>query len=279
MNTASLPVSVGIIGYGSMGSALAKAIARIEPACGRFSLCVLARSNRKAAAEAARDIVFVDSLQELVDRASLVVIAVMPEDVEQLTRDIVACLPADAQPRDKMLISVAAGVPLALLSSIAGEKLAVARVMPNTLVEVGRGLFGVCLTPEVAVEQKDRIDSLFGGLGKVVHVPEEAMNAFTSLAGCGPGFLFHIMDGLCEAGVSVGLSRENSRIIAVELMGGCARLAEVTGKHPVILREQGTSPAGMTIAGLNLLDRTGVRGHLIEAVKTARDQGKVMDTQ
>ena len=103
--------------------------------------------------------------------------------------------------------------------------------------------------------------------------------SFTSLAGCGPGFLFHIMDGLCEAGVSVGLSRENSRIIAVELMGGCARLAEVTGKHPVILREQGTSPAGMTIAGLNLLDRTGVRGHLIEAVKTARDQGKVMDTQ
>ena len=279
MNTASLPVSVGIIGYGSMGSALAKAIARTESVRGRFSLCVLARSNKKTAAEAARDIVFVDSLQELVDRSSLLIIAVMPEEAEQLTRTIVACLPADAKPRDKMLISVAAGVPLALLASIAGEKFAVARVMPNTLVEVGRGLFGVCLTPEVAAEQKDRIDSLFGGLGKVVHVPEEAMNAFTSLAGCGPGFLFHILDGLCEAGVSVGLSRENSRIIAVELMGGCARLAEVTGKHPVLLREQGTSPAGMTIAGLNLLDRTGVRGHLIEAVKTARDQGKVMDTQ
>ena len=134
-------------------------------------------------------------------------------------------------------------------------------------------------SPEVAAEQKDLIDSLFGGLGKVIHLPEEAMNAFTSLAGAGPGFLFHIMDGFCEAGVSVGLSRENSRIIAIELMGGCARLAEVTGKHPVLLREQGTSPAGMTIAGLNLLDRTGVRGHLIEAVKTARDQGKAMDAQ
>lgn len=279
MSTASLSASAGIIGYGSMGSALAKAMARTEPVRGRFSLCVLARSNKNSAAEAARDIVFVDSLQELVERSSIVIVAVMPEGVEQLTRDIVACLPADAQPRDKMLISVAAGVPLALLSSIAGDKLAVARVMPNTLVEVGRGLFGVCLTPEVAAEQKDQIDFLFGGLGKVIHLPEEAMNAFTSLAGCGPGFLFHLMDGLCEAGVSVGLSREASRTIAIELMGGCARLAEMTGKHPVLLREQGTSPAGMTIAGLNLLDRTGVRGHLIEAVKTARDQGKTMDAQ
>ncbi len=279
MNTASLPACVGIIGYGSMGSALAKAIARTEPVCRDFSLCVLARSNRKRAAEEARDIVFVDSLQELVDRSSLILVAVMPEEVEQLARNIVACLPAGAQPRAKLLISVAAGVPLALLSAIAGGKFAVARVMPNTLVEVGRGLFGVCLAPGVAGEQKELIDSLFGGLGKVIRLSEEAMNAFTSLAGCGPGFLFHIMDSLCEAGVSVGLSRENSRIIAVELMGGCARLAEVSGKHPVLLREQGTSPAGMTIAGLNLLDRTGVRGQIIEAVKTARDQGKAMDVQ
>ncbi len=277
MNTASLPVPVGIIGYGSMGSALAKAIARTEPLRGGFSLCVLARGNKKRAVEAARDIVFVDSLPELVERSSIIIVAVMPEGVEQLARDIVACLPAGARPRDKMLLSVAAGVPLPLLASIAGEKLAVARVMPNTLVEVGRGLFGVCLTPEIDAKQKDLIDTLFGGLGKVVHLPEEAMNAFTSLAGCGPGFLFHIMDGLCEAGVSVGLSRENSRIIAIELMGGCARLAEVTGKHPVLLREQGTSPAGMTIAGLNLLDRTGVRGHLIEAVKTAGERGRIMD--
>ena len=279
MTTASLPASVGIIGYGSMGSALAKAMARTESVRDKFSLCVLARGNRKQAAEAARDIVFVDSVQELVDRASIILVAVMPEGVEQLARDIVACLPAGTHPRDKMLLSVAAGVPLALLSSIAGEKFAVARVMPNTLVEVGRGLFGVCLTPDATAEQKELIDSLFGGLGKVIHLPEEAMNAFTSLAGCGPGFLFHLMDGLCEAGVSVGLPRESSRIIAIELMGGCARLAEVTGKHPVLLREQGTSPAGMTIAGLNLLDRTGVRGHLIEAVKTARDQGKAMDAQ
>ena len=275
-NTDSRP-AVGIIGYGSMGAALAKAMARTEAARNGFSLRVLARSNRKKAAAEAPDIAFADSLQELVTRSDILLVAVLPEHVEQVVRDILPCLPREDWPREKLLLSVAAGVTLAQLGSLAGEKLAIARVMPNTLVEVGRGLFGVCHGPDLSDKQKGMIASLFGALGTVIPLEESGMNAFTALAGCGPGFMFHIMDSFCEAGVSAGLTRENSRAIALELMGGCARLAEVTGAHPVLLREQGTSPAGMTIAGLNLLDRTGVRGHIIDAVLTARDQGRAMD--
>ena len=269
--------AVGIIGYGSMGGALAKAMARTEAARDGFSLRVLARGNRQKAVAEAPDIAFADSLQELVPQSDIILVAVLPEHVEQLVRDILLCLPRETQPQDKLLLSVAAGVTLPQLCSLAGDRLAVARVMPNTLVEVARGLFGVCRGPNLSDRQKDMIASLFGALGKVIYLEESAMNAFTALAGCGPGFLFHIMDSFCEAGVSAGLTRENSRAITLELMGGCARLAEVTGAHPVLLREQGTSPAGMTIAGLNLLDRTGVRGHIIDAVLAARNQGKAMD--
>lgn len=268
------PTRVGLIGYGSMGSAMARAISRSEELRACFSLCIYAKNKQQGGEQG---MVFAGTLSELVSDSDIIIVAVRPEQVEGVAREVADLLPETGRPHRKLLISLAAGVTLDFLREQVEDKLAVVRVMPNTLVEVGKGLFGLCWGSDLSTERKDLVLKLFNGVGSVTEFDEDKMNAFTALAGCGPGMLFHVMDSFCEAGVSVGLTREASRPIAVALMAGCGILAESTGRHPVILREQSVSPAGMTIAGLNHMDRTGVRGHLIDAVKIALKQGEAMD--
>ena len=271
-------VSIGLIGYGSMGSALANAMLRSEKLRKAYSLHVYAKSAQ-ARAEASPEIVFTETMQDLVLACDCILVAVRPEQMQGVVSEIAGLLPAAGSAGRKLLLSVAAGITLKNLRQWAGNNLGVIRVMPNTLVEVGQGLFGFCAGPEVSHEEKEMARALFNDLGTVVAIDEHNMNAFTALAGCGPGFLFHIMDSLCEAGVSTGLDRKTSQTIAAALMRGCAEMAIQTGRHPVLLREQATSPMGMTIAGLNHLDRTGVRGHIIDAVCAALARGNHMDAE
>ncbi len=278
MSVAFPLASVGVIGFGSMGAALAEGIARSQELGKWISLCVYARGERKTVNEK-YGMHFTQTLQELVTNSDVIIIAVRPEQVGGVVRDVALCAAGDDQADRRILVSIAAGVPLSHLVGWAGAGFSVVRVMPNTLVEVGKGLFGFCALPGLPSRHKEIVQALFGALGRVIELDESAMNSFTALAGCGPGLVFHIMDSLCEAGVSVGLTREAARAMAAELLDGCATLAKATGRHPVLLREQGTSPLGMTIAGLNHLDRTGVRGHLIDAVKAACERGKSMDRE
>ena len=261
-----------------MGSAIARAIARSHELEKRFSFQVYAKKQQQTADDG-QVIFFSQSLQDLVSACDIIIVAVRPEQVAGVVRDVVQGLTDEKALPRKILISVAAGVTLDSLRSLTRNAFAAVRVMPNTLVEAGRGIFGLCSSPDLAEEHKSLILTLLKGIGTVVELEEQQMNAFTALAGCGPGFLFSIMDSLSEAGVSVGLSRESSLSIAKSLMAGCGILAETTGRHPVTLREQSTSPAGMTIAGLNYMDAQGIRGHLIEAVKVACRQGEAMDLE
>ena len=280
MNARFSLTSVGLVGFGSMGSAMARAMAGSRDFLKRFSLCIYAKKRPEDGGNE-QELLFTSTLRELVCESDIIIVAVRPEQVEGLLREMTDLMAGNELSCRKILVCVAAGVPLERLRGLAGKNFAVMRVMPNTLVEAGKGLFGLCAgrpeSGQISAGEMDLVRDLFGGLGTVVEIDESAMNAFTALAGCGPGFLFHVMDAFCEAGVSVGLGREASRSIAAALMEGCGALAAVTGRHPVILREQGTSPAGMTIAGLNHMDRTGVRGALIDAVKIAAEQGERMD--
>lgn len=265
-------ISIGIIGYGSMGSAIANAIINSEMLKNIFSLSVYSRDKTTGLNSAMN---FTNSMSDFVKDSDIILIAVRPEQVEEVVLNVVKNYKIECT--NKILMSVAAGITLDFLQNLAGNKFSIVRVMPNTLVEVGKAVFGLCTQKNITISQKDIILSLLNGIGTVVELDERDMNAFTALAGCAPGFLFHIMDSLSEAGVSVGLSREISLTISRSLMTGCGILAETTHRHPSILREKNTSPAGMTIAGLNYLDTNGFRGHLIEAVKIAYNQGKSME--
>lgn len=271
--------AIGIIGCGSMGMALAQAFLKSRPSTGNSSLCVCVNKDEQKRALDSLGITSTFDLSDLVARSDVLVLAVRPEQVHQILEKVLTLAPAPTEAGKKILISLAAGVTLSSLASLAGETFDVVRIMPNILVQVGKGIFGLCVSPGVSSDNVQRIRNLFEAIGCVVEFEESKINAFTALAGCGPAFVFHILESLAEAGVSVGLNRKESLLIATALLDGCASLASLTGTHPALLREQGISPAGMTIIGLNHLDRVGVRGHLIDAVKMALEQGKLMDKE
>lgn len=272
-------ISLGILGCGNMGGAFARGILAHETLSAAFSVVVHDPNERAMAAmrEIGAEIAF--SASELAERAEIIMLAVKPQYVPGLLAEIAPVL-SEGDGGSKAALSIAAGVPLQKLREGVGGACPVVRVMPNILVEVGQGLFALCFDREgapIGEAHKLAVRGLLAGLGHVVEMEEDKINAFTALAGSGPAYVYYFMDSLAEAGVSIGLTREQSSLLALGLVKGSALLAESAGAHPAILREQVSSPAGTTIAGLNHLDRNAVRGHVIDAVTAAYKRALEMD--
>ena len=140
----------------------------------------------------------------------------------------------------------AAGVTLHDLRDAVQGRCHVVRVMPNTPALVGAGVFGIQEDPALPKDVFAMILDLFGLLGSTIVLPEKKFNAFMALVGCGPAYVFHFMDALAEAGVTMGFTRQEALELVTQLVLGSAKLAALPGSHPAILREQVCSPAGGT---------------------------------
>ncbi|MDR3176191.1 MAG: pyrroline-5-carboxylate reductase [Desulfovibrio sp.] len=264
--------TLGIIGYGNMGRALALGVSGNERLNREFALAVYEKNPAAAAAAAASGIFCAQTAQDLAGDADFVLIAVKPRHVGDLLREIEPKLQ-----KDQLLLSIAAGVSLDFLREHSKGRCPAARIMPNTPALVGRGIFGLCFGPGVPEKKQEAVRGLLKELGLLIEVDEGRMSAMTALSGSGPGYVFHFLESLAEAGVSVGLDRADAAAIALELLRGSAEMAAQSGLHPAILREQVASPAGTTIAGINLLDRGGARGLLVDAVRAAYDRSLEME--
>lgn len=267
------PLTLGCIGYGNMGRALCLGVAGNPELRAAFPLLVYERwtSGRDRAGNDGMPLA--QSAAELARRADIVLMAVKPEQMETALAEI-----APELGPEKLLLSVAAGVTFARMAELTGGRVPLARVMPNTPALVGEGIFGLCPGDDAPETMRAALRRLFSGLGLLIEIPESKMNAFTALSGSGPAYVFHFLESLAEAGVSVGLDRESSRAVALKLLRGCAKMAEESGLHPAVLREQVSSPAGTTIAGLNHLDRLGARGALVDAVRAADARGRELES-
>ena len=145
--------------------------------------------------------------------------------------------------------------------------------MPNTPVLVGAGVFALCFDdPTLDGERRDFVRSVIKPLGQVHELPEKLFDAFTSIAGCGPAYVFYVMDAIVEAGVNLGLPRNQTTDIVKALFSGSAKLAEEGGLHLAELREMVTSPAGSTIRATMHFDRMAMRGVIVDAVREAYDR-------
>ena len=272
MNTHASPRTLGIIGFGNMGRSLAAGVRQNPGLAAAFPLLVYEANAATARSAEEAGFPLATGPEALAAGADIILLAVKPDQVGAVLRDIEAALSPD-----KLLLSIAAGISMDFLSAGISNRCPVARAMPNTPALVGQGIFGLSMGPTVPAPLQESLRALFNGLGATVEIAESKMHAFTGFSGSGPGYVFHFLESLAEAGVTVGLDRENSRRIALGLLRGCAALAEQSGLHPAVLREQVSSPGGTTIAGLNVFDRNGVRGHIIDAVLAATGRSREME--
>jgi pyrroline-5-carboxylate reductase len=254
---------LGFIGVGNMGSAILRGLSRR----GDLELWGYDAYPAKAG-ELARDIglKLAGSARELAQACDYVVLGVKPQQVEAVLADLRPVLAPDT-----CLLSIAAGVTQASLGEYSGGVCPVVRIMPNTPAMVGAGVYALCFEDSRLTQaQQDMIRSLFESIGTVHVLAEKMFDAFTAICGCGPAYVFYFMDSLVEAGVQVGLSRDQATGMVKALFEGSVKLAQESPLHLAQLREMVTSPAGSTIVATTHFDRQAVRGTIIDAVIAAK---------
>lgn len=263
---------MGCIGCGNMGTALLKGFA--SRLCDdEWRLACYNRSPEKMMALKEHGMEATANTLELASLADLIILAVKPGQVPEVLREIKPQLTAD-----KTVISIAAGIGLATLRSLAGKHCALARTMPTTTALVGRGVFAFCFDDAnfSRLRQLELLE-LFDLLGYCVELPEKRFTEFSALIGAGPAYVFAMCHALQQAGLSLGFPAELSRRMIVELFAGCAELAARQPKNFMQMRNDVCSPGGLTIAGVNELDRKAFTGIMVDAVTAAKDRGREME--
>ena len=201
--------------------------------------------------------------------ADVVVLAVKPQALDALLTQV-----APALDSRKLVISVAAGVPIAAIERRLGAGARIVRAMPNTPSLVGAGACAISPGAHATEADLELAQTLFGAVGITTVVEEGLLDAVTGLSGSGPAYIFLIIEALSDAGVKVGLPRYTALKLAAQTVLGSARLLIETGAHPGQLKDQVTSPGGTAIAGLHTLEAGGLRTTLMDAVEAATRRAK-----
>jgi pyrroline-5-carboxylate reductase len=264
--------TIGFIGAGNMGSAMIK---------GLIAKDIVSASNinafdiQESLLTGLRDELGINtafgSNNELVQASDIVVIAVKP----QVLKDVLVALSDDLM-ASKNVISIVAGVPMAFYENVAGKKFPLARCMPNTPALVNAGVTAVAFNDLCESEFKADTMKILGSIGNVHEVPEKHLDAVTGLSGSGPAYVFYFIDGLIDAGVRMGLPRDLARALVLDTVAGSTKLVKETGKHPMVLKDQVTSPGGTTVDGLQALDEGGFRASIVKAVEAATKKSKTL---
>ena len=260
---------IGIVGAGQMATALAKGLIQsnfAKPEEIRASdINEAARENFKKTTEAEA----VASNTEVVADADLVILAVKPQFVPSVSKEVAGSVKQDA-----VVVSIAAGVRLDQLAQVYGNEAKLVRVMPNTPCLVGSGACGFAVNSNCTDQDVQMVATLLATLGLSSQVSEQLLDAITGLSGSGPAYVFEFIEALSDGGVRCGLPRNIATAFAAQTVLGAARMVLELGQHPAGLKDAVASPGGTTICGLHELERGTFRGTVMNAVvaATARAQ-------
>lgn len=213
--------------------------------------------------------------REVVRSADIVVLAVKPQILPRVLDEI-----ADAVTAEKLIVSVAAGVPIEAIEAHLHQRSRIIRVMPNTPALVQAGAAALVAGAHASEGDLGMARAIFDSVGVSVVLDDEGlMDAVTGLSGSGPAYIFVIIDALADAGVRVGLSRDVALALAAQTVLGAAKMLIETGEHPGALKDRVTSPGGTAIAGLHTLEQGGLRTTLINAVEAATRRSRELGEQ
>ena len=187
---------------------------------------------------------------ELPSRSDTIVLAIKPQDIDYVLKD---WKPAAAE--NHLIISIVAGIPSSFIEGRLKEGVRVIRVMPNTPSLLRMGCSGLAKGKAATEDDMKKALAVFEAVGTALEVKEQWMDAITALSGGGPAYLFLFAESLIEAGVRLGIPRPQSRILALQTIRGAAEMLLTTGEHPVVLRENVSSPGGTTLAALAELEK------------------------
>lgn len=259
---------LGVIGTGVMGRALLNAAIR----AGVVSAAEVITSDVSEACRVEAESLgceATDDNVQVVENAETILVAVKP----QVIRNVLGGVAEHFRP-GQLLVSIAAGVPIATLREAAGDAPNIVRVMPNICCTVGEAASAYAAGANVTEAQRRFVADLLGAAGEAVAVEERLIDAVTGLSGSGPAFAAVFIEALADGGVRAGLSREQAQKLAAQTVLGAARWVLENEGGPAQLKDLVSSPGGTTITGVAALEGRAFRAAVIEAVIAAAERAR-----
>lgn len=261
---------IGFIGTGNMGEALVSGLISSQSTHPENIICSDVSEAKLETIRQKYNVRTTTNNIEAIHASDIIVFAVKPQILASVLKET-----ADALDMSKIIISIAAGVPLAAIESCLNKKLRLIRVMPNIAAFVKESATAIA-----AGKNADKTDihvakAIFDSIGKSIFIEENAlMDAITGLSGSGPAYIFLMVDAMADAGVKMGLSRQDALFLSMQTVLGSAKLLLETKEHPGQLKDRVTSPGGTAIAGIHTLEKGGLRTTIINAVEAATNRSR-----
>jgi pyrroline-5-carboxylate reductase len=205
---------------------------------------------------------------EAVGNADVVVLSIKPQVFPTVLPEL-----APALARDPLVISIAAGVPLAAIEAWLGANVRVVRAMPNTPALVAVGATAIAAGARATDDDMRIAEAVFSAVGLVKRVEERFMNAVTALSGSGPAYVYLLAEAMTEAGIAAGLPAEVAAALATQTVAGAGKLLGQSSDPPATLRRNVTSPGGTTHAAIEIFEAGALRELVTKAVLAATKRG------
>lgn len=265
-------MKIGFIGTGNMGSAIIKGLV-VSRFVSEKEINIFDLNDEKV--KKISEKYNVNSLQneaKIVENSEIIILAVKPDIYSSVLEKI-----KDKMGKNKIILTIAAGVNISDVENIIGKDKKIVRTMPNTPAQVMEGMTAVSFNKNINSEEKETIFGLLNSFGKSIEIEEKLMHVFTAISGSLPAYVYMFAEALSDGGVLEGMSREKTYKIIAQAIKGSAEMMLKTGKHPGILKDEVTSPGGTTIEALKVLENGNFRGTLINAVSKCTEKSKKMN--
>lgn len=268
---------IGFIGTGNMASAMIGGI--INSGARKAQEILVSDASAKALEnleEKYPGVQLFSSNIELTQKSKILILSVKPHIYGPVIEEI-----RDHIHKDTIIVTIAAGVTLSRMAKLLNphgdeDPFKVIRTMPNTPALVGQGMTALCPNDNVSKEELNQVESLFQCFGKTQQLPEAQINAFTSLCGSSPAWIFTAIEAMADGAVLQGLPRQQAYTMAAQAVYGSALMVLETGQHPGVLKDQVCSPGGTTIEAMAELEERGFRSSWIEAIRVCTEKARLL---
>ncbi len=272
---------LGIIGLGNMGEAMISGIIKSGEIKPEDIYCYDIDSEKLSGVHNKYEIKIEDNILNLLNKTDIIILAVKPQNIKK----ILSVMAGTAEYKNyivkrKIIVSIAAGISIRLIESVlydniddeSKKNVPIIRIMPNTPSLVLSGISAI--TPNRYASDKDMkiIFDIMNTVGETVEIEEKYMDAVTAVSGCGPAYLFYLVEAMTDAGIDLEIAPEKAFKLSLAAVKGAVELLEKTGESPEALRKKVTSPKGATEAAFKIFEDYDVKENIMEGIRAAKER-------
>lgn len=266
-------MNMTFVGGGNMASALIGGLLQRDYTALQIKVVEISAESR-ARIKTDFDIDAVSELAEGVAGTDVVILAVKPQQLAELTQKLAPLL------KNQLVVSIAASIQATDISRWLGGYQRVIRAMPNTPALVQAGVTGLYALPAVNAQEKEHAENILAAVGSVLWVEQEDMlHTVTAISGSGPAYVFYFIEAMQQAGMELGLSADQSCQLSLQTFLGAVKLAVQSGETVETLRLRVTSKGGITERAIQHMDEKEIRRRIVSAIHAASERSRELSDE